>query len=683
MEHEFYAHIREVDGRTEKQLLKDHCYNTAKIAEELLAPVKLGRTAYLAGLIHDMGKYKRKFQSYLMSSYKTEKVNHTFAAAKFLMEKYGNRSDRERFIKKLTAEIIAIAVSNHHGLIDCVNEEGMIGIQHRIDAINIGYEESYMNFIQDCADELYLESLFNEATGEIQEIQKILKTIPKREDKNMREYDLNDRYFYLGMIARLVTSAVVEADRRDTVAYMQQISCPMQKIDWTMVADDADDEYFNHMEQSKIQKDISDQCKKMAFMPGGIYKLMLPINMETTDYSLRYAINHLAKMNKQKLIYIAPKLALHDQIRNKVKKIVKDDRLILDAYDTDLEGQAEPWSAPVILATIDQWLSTLFAESIGKIRYMEYVRRFQTLCNSVIVIDGVEKIPVQLLSVYQLVLSFLSNICNTTIVLCSATQPCLEISEHKVSLEIKDLVPYDKRLWDNTGKIKMLFQEKMELSEIPEILYKEGKTSQSLLVVCNTNEEVRYLYDHYMDQDLDLFYITGSSGYNVLKKVENCLHQNHNRPVVCIASPVVETNIDVKFGKVIRLEAGLDHIIQTAVRGKKSNYDNQLTITVIPVLQEKLQLESCIPEEKEAIEMLRETETFKNNNASINTINEYYHILYDRLAKDKQSQLLDLLTLNTDGVPKGSPDYNKYYLKHAFNKVANDEFATILQLTNL
>ena len=59
------AHIRIEDDKETIQTAQEHCQNTAKYASEALKPVGLSSTAYLAALLHDMGKFKTEFKEYL------------------------------------------------------------------------------------------------------------------------------------------------------------------------------------------------------------------------------------------------------------------------------------------------------------------------------------------------------------------------------------------------------------------------------------------------------------------------------------------------------------------------------------------------------------------------------------------------------------------------------------------
>lgn len=54
----------------------------------------------------------------------------------------------------------------------------------------------------------------------------------------------------------------------------------------------------------------------------------------------------------------------------------------------------QSWNAPIILTTLVQLLNTLFD---GK---TTSIRRFQALCDSVIVIDEVQTVPTKLLSLF-------------------------------------------------------------------------------------------------------------------------------------------------------------------------------------------------------------------------------------------------------------------------------------------
>ena len=63
MNFNYIAHVRKVDGQP--QFLQTHLTETAEIAKSLAAKLDLDQAGELLGLMHDFGKYSRKFQKYI------------------------------------------------------------------------------------------------------------------------------------------------------------------------------------------------------------------------------------------------------------------------------------------------------------------------------------------------------------------------------------------------------------------------------------------------------------------------------------------------------------------------------------------------------------------------------------------------------------------------------------------
>lgn len=157
----YLAHIRESG---EKQTVREHCRSTADLAAKALKPIGLEHSAYLAGLLHDMGKCKEEFAQYLEAAAEGGEavrgsVNHTFAGVRFLLRQWHGPGE-ELGYAEVAAELLAFAVGSHHGLFDCIDARQSCGFDHRLTKPGIAYEEALRNYLAECADPEELESLF-------------------------------------------------------------------------------------------------------------------------------------------------------------------------------------------------------------------------------------------------------------------------------------------------------------------------------------------------------------------------------------------------------------------------------------------------------------------------------------------------------------------------------------------
>jgi CRISPR-associated endonuclease/helicase Cas3 len=100
-----YAHSVAGKPTEHWQSLADHLIGVAKLAEFRAEKFGAGRAAYIAGALHDVGKYTESFQRRL---YGGEKVDHAIAGAALILSLAG-RPDLHM------ADLIAHAIAGHHG----------------------------------------------------------------------------------------------------------------------------------------------------------------------------------------------------------------------------------------------------------------------------------------------------------------------------------------------------------------------------------------------------------------------------------------------------------------------------------------------------------------------------------------------------------------------------------------
>lgn len=706
---EFLAHIRQDNnGRTE-QTVRQHSCKTAQYAADRLKDIGLEHFGFLAGILHDMGKAKDEFAEYLekavqdRDSVRRGSVNHTFAGCRYLLEQFHKDKDVTG-LEQLTSELLAYAVGAHHGQFDCVDSHHQNGFEYRLEKENIGYEESVRNFLAEVMEEAEIEHLFVQAQEELGAVcVKINGLIENSEDEE------HDGFFYYGLLARLILSALMDADRTDTAEFMNDRSYPKQlqgeerAAMWQNCLKYMERELDKFPQDKPIQiarRRISDQCAAFAHKPAGIYRLNVPTGGGKTLSALRYALTHARQWNKSRIILTSSLLSILDQNAAVIRSYLPDDVQILEHHsnvvqpkeeDEKIEWEmlTEQYSAPIVITTLVQLLNTLFA---GK---SACIRRFQALTDSIIVIDEVQTVPTHLLTLFNLAVNFLAVICNTTVVLCSATQPALELAAHPLLGGMEEMVPYEESLWQPFRRTEICDAGSLRLEEIPEFVREKAKDSQSLLLVCNTKSEATYLFEALADGTVECFHLSAGMCMehrrDILKRIQDALADG--RQIICVATQVIEAGVDISFGCVIRLAAGMDSIVQAAGRcNRNGEVSGTVPVYVIRCTDEKLTRLADIQRGKEASEALlnafsKKPEQFMGDLTSDAAIRRYYRTLYAGLKEKYQDDYIpevgcsvfELLSINGNNL-QGAPSAEKYILNQAF-KTAGDVFTVFAQDT--
>lgn len=683
-----YAHIRtDCGGSLIHQTASSHCKNTAKYAQARLSGVGLSNAAYLIGLLHDCGKFKEEFANYLADPNSIRgSVNHTFAGCRLLLERYHDDDP----IRRLSAELMAVSVGSHHGMFDLIDENRKSGFLHRMNRPDIGYEESISNFFRECIPLDKLNQLFDQA------VQELTTILPKLAHTDSTEY-----MFRLSLLARLLLSALIDGDRQDTAEFMCNITVPTVPVElpafWSTYLERVErklDLFPSDTPICRARREISDRCRAFAENPGGVYRLNVPTGGGKTLTSLRYALSHAKKWGKTRLIFISPLLSILEQNATVIREFLDDDSIILEHHSNVLrtddgseldqrELAVESWNAPVIITTLVQLLNTLFE---GK---TTSIRRFQGLCNSIIVIDEAQTVPPKMLSLFNMAVDFLDKVCNATILLCSATQPCLERTNHPIPGQIPDIIVRDPSLWEPFLRTIITDAGGRTLDEIADFASDSLAEVRSLLVICNKKDEAQYLFERLRDQAQMACHLSASMctahRRETLAQLNRALEGGQT--CLCVATQVIEAGVDVSFHRVIRLAAGMDSVIQAAGRcNRHGESPEPVPVYVVNCLGEKLNHLHEITAGKDAsINLLeaykRSPDRFCNDLSSDQAIETYYRTLYSEMPLGYQdfslpkrsTTIFELLSQNLHYYDEHAPYAGVFFLHQAF-KLAGSAF---------
>ena len=616
------AHINKDDI---EQSVQEHCCETADYASLESKSIGLYHTMLLVGLLHDIGKNTRKFNTYIHNAHqgkKTEKkLNHSSAGAKYIIENITTENTEE----SLTKQLIAYAVMSHHGLNDCLSYDGTDKFSSRLEPDIEEYQEALKNS-RDLLDSGSIEKLFESSCCEIYSIEKEIDSIVMKMNSPK---PIQEKCFLNGCLARIILSMLMDADRRNTAEFMNgkkehRMDTNERSVYFSECLDKLNellDSFAQKPDRNSIdelRQEMSDQCLAFAEHNGnGIYKLPIPTGGGKTFSAMRFALRLAQKEKKDRIIYTAPFLSILEQNAAELKGVFGDTENILEHHSNvtidessgddilkTYELLSDNWSSPIILTTMVRFLDVLFGKSTMDIRRMHQLK------NAVIIIDEAQSIPVCYIHMFNTMMNFLSGVCGTTIVLCTATQPIFEKADRPLlysqnACMISDMDKYN-HAFKRADIITEYWNYVYDTEQLADLVIR--LTDSNTLVILNTKSAVQKLYDHMRTVLPDEYKIVQLTTYmcpqhrlDMIRKLKSSLADNEK--IFCISTQLIEAGVDISFETVFRSLSGLDSIAQAAGRCNRHGRNQMIGKTYI--IQYKEEHVSSLEDIKEGQEAMR------------------------------------------------------------------------------
>ncbi len=614
----FIAHRRK-DG--EEQSIISHLTEVGEITAELASKINIASAGELIGLLHDFGKFSAEFQAYIGSATGKispddegyvdfdglkGKIDHSSAGAQWIWENCQRWGERGQ----LVGQMLALCIASHHsGLIDCLKPDGNNGFSDRMKKQD---NKTHKNEGQKNSPQYYLEKL--EALADKELIQNVLQQLQKVIQINNEKLPVNIQSFNLGFWTRILFSCLIDADRINSADFEYPENSQHRNdklIDWSIPVsriEQAVSEFKGEKPIDELRRDISNACKERALDKQGIYTLTVPTGGGKTYASLRYALHHAQQHKLDRIIYVIPFTSIIEQNAAAIREVIECSK---DKYPWVLEQHSnlepeqqswhsklvsENWDAPIVMTTMVQFLEVLFS---GATRG---VRKMHQLPNSVLIFDEIQTLPINCTHLFCNALNFLTNFCQTTAVLCTATQPLLDQlkSPEKGQLiipEENELVSDVPKLFEDLERVKLnnlVRPEGWTKEQIAELALDEFNKLSSCLIIVNTKAWAQQLYQvlqSEVDKD-EIFQLSTSlcpaHRKAIFAKVRQRLEKN--LPVLCISTQLIEAGVDVDFASVIRFLAGLDSIAQAAGRCNRNGLREISEVHVVNPSEEKIDL---------------------------------------------------------------------------------------------
>jgi CRISPR-associated endonuclease/helicase Cas3 len=619
----FIAHYRDRDPK--EQTLEAHLRGVARLSGMFARKLGLEPQGELLGLLHDLGKYSAEFQNYLKSAVGVidqdeddyvdakalkGKVDHSSAGAQYIWRALGEMGQIERIV----AQILALCIASHHsGLIDCLDANGEDTFGKRMAKT---FEKTHLDEAGESADATILDRCAELCSNAelISGLESLIQRVIKSNVANNQRRDCVDQQ-QIGLAVRFLFSCLIDADRIDTADFehnrVRDYRPRGEYAQWPTLIDRLE-RHLQSMKSTRpidaLRRDISQHCLDAASRECGVYTLTVPTGGGKTLASLRFALHHADRRGLDRVIYVIPYTSIIDQNAQVVRSILEPEGTPVDGGKIVLEHHAsitpeqqtwrekilcENWDAPVVYTTMVQFLESLFGAGTRG------ARRMHQLANAVLVFDEIQTLPIKCVHLFNNAINFLTDHCNSTVVLCTATQPHLhEVAAEKGAIRLAErheIMPDVQKLFDDLKRVELRDGRRAggwTYVEVAQLALSEMQRAGSCLVIVNTKDAARKVFEactNHLSTDQTIHLSTDMCPAHrkcELSKIRQRL--TDALPILCVSTQLIEAGVDVDFGVVIRFTAGLDSIAQAAGRCNRNGRPQPGIVHVVNPQEENL-----------------------------------------------------------------------------------------------
>ncbi len=552
---EFIAHSRDGAPESEWEPLLRHLHRVAERAREFAEAFGAAEWGHLAGLWHDVGKYRPGFQRRIRGD--PESVEHAGAGAALAWEHMGIPA--------------AFAIAGHHtGLANLTAQEGssLTPLLERVER-----------------NRPALEEVRAVAPGSLMH-QEVPSLPTYLQDGTVARDDLATRG---ELWTRFLFSALVDADFLETEAFYQpgRRDAPNAEHDMTSLMRRLDDhlaalsrsasQRAASREINAIRGEVLAQCLAAAEQPTGMFSLTVPTGGGKTLSSLAFALHHAARHALRRVIVVIPYTTIIEQTSAVFRAALGADGAVIEhhsALDEEVAREtnaaqeqarrlaAENWDAPVIVTTSVQFFESLFANHPSRCRKLHNIAR------SVIIIDEAQTLPSQFLLCVLDALRSLTEVFECSVVLSTATQPALRARDSLPQglRDVREIVASPETLARRLKRVTVRWPAAQEEPATFESIAAELSACEQVLAIVHRRQDARILAKQLSPDGT--FHLSAlmcaAHRTEILARVRSRLKEGGTCRLV--ATQLVEAGVDIDFPVVFRAMGGLDSVAQAAGR---------------------------------------------------------------------------------------------------------------------
>lgn len=532
--------------------VREHLSKVSKLAAEFGVPLNLEKTAGIAGMLHDFGKYSDFFQDVLKGT--RHGCDHAGSGAAMLYA---------QFKKKTSWRPIMEAIAGHHdGLLE--------------------FEQLRM----------YLEESLTSEENCISPFGKAFALSGREAYKNaMLQFNVDFPGYQLPDIRSEALSAGTILER---MLYTRMLFSCLVDADYSISAMDVEPEYLErtagiHLnaaeklqalytyrdgirrrstaqsELNQMRDALFEACGEAGDQTEGLFTLTAPTGTGKTLALLHFALRHCIAANKQRIIVVLPFLTLAEQNAAIYESIVSD--VLIDHSQSNLGDDAREvaarWSHPFIITTSVRFFESLFSRKPGDCRKLHHI------ANSVVLFDEAQSLP---LGVMASTLQAVRALClryHCTMVFSSATQPTYAAIPG-IKWQPREIMPEHERMYAALRRTRVEWRLNPSDGTTFEQIAWEMAAEKGSCAIVNLRKHARELYGlvKALAPDRQVFYLTTDlcPAHRSAVVAQVTAHLQEGAPCSVVATQCIEAGVDLDFDVLYRALAPLDSIIQSAGR---------------------------------------------------------------------------------------------------------------------
>lgn len=545
MDETIISHLRHIEnGNWQIQSNENHSEGVAKLANSFASEFDFGQFGEVLGLLHDKGKEQPDFQKYIKkeSGYEPDsigagRVPHAFVGALLAKQLY-----------PVFWQLLCNPILGHHaGLYD--------------------YDEL----------EAKLMAQIPEGISKVENVTSLKLPLNFKAE----EYEAHH-------LVRLLFSCLVDADYLDTERFMNITNYNLRGHNNSLQQLlPLLNRYLSDLKQQTsnssvniIRNVVQNECLKVSGGTPGFYSLTVPTGGGKTLSSLVWAINHAIKYGKKRIIIAIPYTSIIIQTADTLRKIFGKENVLEHHSNTNNENNrdskwalemrlaTENWDYPIIVTTNVQLFESIYSNKTSA------CRKLHNICNSVIILDEVQTLPIDFLQPIVDALKTFQHLFGASVLFTTASQPVLTgnhrgtnpIVELKGIDNVREIIPESLKLYDKLRRVTVHFDK--DGSTYDDIANRLSQHSKVLCVV-NTRKDAQEVFSRLPDEGCNLHLSRMMCPEHIrqtIKKIKNTLSNEVESSIRVVSTQLIEAGVDIDFPIVFRQETGLDSILQAAGR---------------------------------------------------------------------------------------------------------------------